>query len=241
MTYQLAARRLTLVTAILVAIALTLFLTAPFGKSVALAQANDQGGNSPATGLPTIGGTVQVGETLTADTSDIADEDGLDNVSFSYQWLSSRDTEIDGATTSTYTLVDTDEGQTIKVRISFTDDADNQEMLTSAPTAAVAASAQADSEDEPSELSYLTVVVTEDDSDPDNVVTTFTITWNDAEDCSASYNAYLDGVVGDPIHLGSAASEGEQIAASLTNVSAESIGFDAKLYCGMIGSGPVGR
>ena len=70
-------------------------------------------------------------------------------------------------------------------------------MLTSAPTAAVAAPAQADSEDEPSELSYLTVVVTEDDSDPDNVVTTFTITWNDAEDCSASYNAYLDGVVGD--------------------------------------------
>ncbi len=237
MTYQLAARRLLLVTAILVAIALTLFLTAPFGKSVALAQANDQGGNSPATGLPTIGGTVQVGETLTADTSDIADEDGLDNATFSYQWLSSRDTEIDGATTSTYTLVETDEGQTVKVRVSFTDDADNQEMLTSAPTAAVAAPAQADSEDEPSELSYLTVVVTEDDSDPDNVVTTFTITWNDAEDCSASYNAYLDGVVGDPIHLGSAASEGEQIAASLTNVSAESIGFDAKLYCGTIGSG----
>ena len=236
MTYQLAARRLTLVTAILVAIALTLFLTAPFGKSVALAQANDQGGNSPATGLPTIGGTVQVGETLTADTSDIADEDGLDNVSFSYQWLAD-DTEIDGATTSTYTLVETDEDKAIKVRISFTDDADNQEMLTSAPTAAVAAPAQADSEDEPSELSYLTVVVTEDDSDPDNVVTTFTITWNDAEDCSASYNAYLDGVVGDPIHLGSAASEGEQIAASLTNVSAESMGFDAKLYCGTIGSG----
>ena len=237
MTYQLAARRLTLVTAILVAIALTLFLTAPFGKSVALAQANDQGGNSPATGLPTIGGTVQVGETLTADTSDIADEDGLDNATFTYQWLSSRDTEIDGATTSTYTLVETDEGQTIKVRVSFTDHADNQEMLTSAPTAAVAAPAQADSEDEPSELSYLTVVVTEDDSDPDNVFTTFTITWNDIEDCSASYNAYLDGVVGDPIHLGSAASEGEQIAASLTNVSAEYIGFDAKLYCGTIGSG----
>ena len=237
MTYQLAARRLTLVTAILVAIALTLFLTAPFGKSVALAQANGPGGNSPATGLPTIGGTVQVGETLTADTSDIADADGLTGATFSYQWLSSRDTEIDGATTSTYTLVKTDEGKAIKVRISFTDDADNQEMLTSAPTAAVAAPAQADSEDEPSELSYLTVVVTEDDSDPDNVVTTFTITWNDAEDCSASYNAYLDGVVGDPIHLGSAASEGEQIAASLTNVSAESIGFDAKLYCGMIGSG----
>ena len=193
--------------------------------------------NSVATGAPTISGTAQVGETLTADTFGIADEDGLDNATFTYQWLSSRDTEIDGATTSMYTLADADEGQTTKVRVSFTDGAGNQEMLTSAPTAAVAAPAQADSEDEPSELSYLTVVVTEDDSDPDNVVTTFTITWNDAEDCSASYNAYLDGVVGDPIHLGSAASESEQIAASLTNVSAESIGFDAKLYCGTIGSG----
>ena len=195
---------------------------------------------SPATGAPTVSGTAQVGETLTADTSGISDADGLTNVSFSYQWIrsdGSTDTNIAGQTTSKYTLVSADEGQTIKVRVSFTDDADNQEMLTSAPTAAVAAPAQADSEDEPSELSYLTVVVTEDDSDPDNVFTTFTITWNDAEDCSASYNAYLDGVVGDPIHLGSAVSEDEQIAASLTNVSAESIGFDAKLYCGTIGSG----
>ena len=192
--------------------------------------------NNPATGAPTIIGTAQVRETLTAGTSNIADDDGLANVSFSYQWLAG-DTEVQGATNADYTLADADEGQTIKVRVSFTDGAGNQEMLTSAPTAAVAAPAQADSEDEPSELSYLTVVVTEDDSDPDNVFTTFTITWNDAEDCSASYNAYLDGVVGDPIHLGSAASEGEQIAASLTNVSAESIGFVAKLYCGTIGSG----
>ena len=240
MTYQLTVQRMTLATAIFLAIALTLFLTALSGTGVALAQANDQGGNSPATGLPTITGTAQVGETLTADRSGIADEDGVTGATFSYQWVSSdgtSDTDIAGATIATYTPVSADEGQTIKVRVSFTDDADNQEMLTSAPTAAVAAPAQADSEDEPSELSYLTVVVTEDDSDPDNVVTTFTITWNDAEDCSASYNAYLDGVVGDPIHLGSAASEGEQIAASLTNVSAESIGFDAKLYCGTIGSG----
>ena len=104
------------------------------------------------------------------------------------------------------------------------------------PTAVVAAPAQVDSENEPSELSHLTVVVTEDDSDPDDVVSTFTITWNDAEDCSSSYNAYLDGVVGEPIHLGSAASEGEQIAGSLTNVSAEAFGFNVKLHCGTIGS-----
>ena len=41
--------------------------------------------NTAPTGLPTISGTAQVDETLTADTSGIADEDGLTNVSYSYQ------------------------------------------------------------------------------------------------------------------------------------------------------------
>ena len=94
--------------------------------------------NTPATGAPTISGTPQVGETLTADTSGIADTDGLTNVSYSYQWLAD-DANIDGATGSTYILANSDEGKAIKVRVSFTDDADNQETLTSAATAAVAA------------------------------------------------------------------------------------------------------
>ena len=93
--------------------------------------------NSPATGAPTISGTVQVGETLTADTSGIADDDGLENVSFSYQWLAD-DTAIQGATNSTYTLIEADEGKTVRVRVSFTDDGGNDETLTSAATEAVA-------------------------------------------------------------------------------------------------------
>ena len=93
--------------------------------------------NSPATGLPTISGTAQVGETLTADISGIADDDGLDNVSFSYQWLADG-TDIASATGSTYALVDTDEGMVITVTVSFTDDAGNAESLTSAATEAVA-------------------------------------------------------------------------------------------------------
>ena len=95
--------------------------------------------SSPATGAPSISGTVQVGEALTADTSGIADENGLANVTFSYQWLSSRDTEIGGATSSTYTLQPSDEGKTISVQVSFNDDAGNGESLTSAATDAVAA------------------------------------------------------------------------------------------------------
>ena len=93
--------------------------------------------NSPATGAPTISGTAQVGETLTANTLGIADEDRLKNVSFSYQWLAD-DEAISGATGSSYTLADTGEGKTIRVRVSFTDDAGNEESLTSEATDAVA-------------------------------------------------------------------------------------------------------
>ena len=94
--------------------------------------------NSPATGAPTINGTVQVGETLTADTSGIADGDGLSNVQYEYQWLAD-DADISGATSLTYTLADTDEGKAIKVDVTFTDDDGNAETLTSAATDAVAA------------------------------------------------------------------------------------------------------
>ena len=75
--------------------------------------------NSPATGQPTISGTAQVGETLTADTSGIADENGLENVTFSYQWLADDDATA-GATDSTHTLADADEGKAIKVQVTFT-------------------------------------------------------------------------------------------------------------------------
>ena len=98
--------------------------------------------NSPATGVPTISGTARVGETLTAGTSAIADDDGLTRVSYSYQWIRNdgvSDTDIASASGSTYTLDAIDEGKTIKVRVSFTDDADNNETLTSAATAAIAA------------------------------------------------------------------------------------------------------
>ena len=96
--------------------------------------------NSPATGAPTISGAVQVEETLTAETSGIADEDGLTNATFTYQWVSNDgnvDSDIQDASDSTYELTDDDQGKTIKVRVSFTDGADNEETLTSAATTAV--------------------------------------------------------------------------------------------------------
>ena len=101
--------------------------------------------NTAATGTPAITGTAQVGETLTADTSDIADEDGLDNAAFTYQWLAD-DAEIEDATASTYALAAADEGKTIRVKVSFTDDNSNDESLTSAATGAVAAASPTNNE-----------------------------------------------------------------------------------------------
>ena len=97
--------------------------------------------NRPATGAPAITGKPEVGETLTASISGIMDEDGLPVLGeLTYQWISNDgtdDSDIDGATDSTYTLVEADAGKTIKVRVSFTDDAKFPESLTSAATAAV--------------------------------------------------------------------------------------------------------
>ena len=99
---------------------------------------NDSASNTPATGLPTISGTAQVVETLTADTSGIDDADGLDNVAFSYQWIAS-DADTAGATGDSYTLVEADVGKTIKVLVTFTDRGGYAESLTSEATAEVVA------------------------------------------------------------------------------------------------------
>ena len=101
--------------------------------------------NNPSTGAPTVSGTLRVGETLAADTSGIADEDGLTNAAYVYQWLAgdgASETDIAGATSLTYTLSDDEEGRTVKVRVSFTDDAGNEETLTSQATTVVGPAAE---------------------------------------------------------------------------------------------------
>ena len=104
------------------------------GDSLTLLSASQT--NTPATGAPTISGTAQVGQTLTASTSGISDADGLTNVSYSYQWLTD-DTEINDATNSIYTVQASDNGKVIKLRVTFTDDAGNEESLTSEGTETV--------------------------------------------------------------------------------------------------------
>ena len=94
--------------------------------------------NTPAEGAPAIDGTARVGETLTVSTSGVTDADGLENAEFGYQWIRGG-ADISGATGSSYTAVDADEGERLKVRVEFEDDAGNAERLTSEPTDAVAA------------------------------------------------------------------------------------------------------
>ena len=93
--------------------------------------------NADATGKPGITGTVQMEELLTTKTSSIQDTDGLENVVFKYVWPAD-DAKIDGATSSTYTLTSGDADETIKVKVTFIDDAGHAESLTSDPTSTVA-------------------------------------------------------------------------------------------------------
>ena len=78
-----------------------------------------------------ISSTAREGETLTADTSMIADPDGVTGASYTFQWVRviDLDTENDipGAIGSTYVPVGEDVGNELKVRVTFTDDAGNDE------------------------------------------------------------------------------------------------------------------
>ena len=89
--------------------------------------------NTAAAGAPTITGTAQVGQTLTAVTTGITDADGLTSPTYTYQWIRVDGTEADiaGANSSTYTLDDADLDKTIRVRVSFDDDEGNSETLIS--------------------------------------------------------------------------------------------------------------
>ena len=85
--------------------------------------------NDAPTGLPTISGTLTVGQTLTAVTSAIADADGPMVPSFSYQWMRGV-TDIPGQTGILYVLIPADFGTVVNVRVSYTDDGGTFESLT---------------------------------------------------------------------------------------------------------------
>ena len=144
--------------------------------------------NRAATGAPSITGTAQVGETLTADASSVADADGLEGVAFRYQWLrldGASETNI-GTGSSSYTLVAEDSGKTIKVRVTFADDAGNEETLASASTVAVAATVptapQSLTVTSGSQSQELDVSWQAPPSDGGTAVTGYTVQWKESAD-----------------------------------------------------------
>ena len=113
--------------------------------------------NQAATGEPTITGTAQVGQALTADASPITDADGLPGdlrPTSGSGWTRTAPptrTDISGEIASTYTLTTADVGKKVKVKVSFTDDLSGDEERTSEAypasatvTAANTATAQGD-------------------------------------------------------------------------------------------------
>ena len=93
--------------------------------------------NTAATGKPAITGVAQVGMTLTAEKGTIVDADSTTKAdaavagfAYTYQWIrvdGGMETDISGATSKAYTQVAADEGKTVKVKVSFMDDAGNSE------------------------------------------------------------------------------------------------------------------
>lgn len=84
-------------------------------------------------GTVEISGEAEAGQTLTAT---VTDADGVDGGAISYQW-SANGTEISGATSSTYVIDESLASATITVTVSYTDNASNDELITSDETSAV--------------------------------------------------------------------------------------------------------
>ena len=111
-----------------------------YRKEIFKVSCDSPGENSTASGLLKTTGTLEVGQTLTADVSDIDDKNGLPaQSSFNYQWvrvntrLDTNDNEedISNATSPTYVLQNADFGKSIKLELSFTDDDGNKEAVRS--------------------------------------------------------------------------------------------------------------
>ena len=176
--------------------------------------------NHPATGTPTISGTAEFGEMLTAARSGITDADGLPT-SFQYQWIRENQDGTDqepiaGATSNTYTLALEDVGKKVRVQVSFTDQLSGMEEVTSAAYPAtgtvtgpgVSVDATSLSADEGETLTYavtlrnqptgnVTITPTSDDSNAVSLspasLTFSTSNWNTARTVSVTAMQDADG------------------------------------------------
>jgi len=143
--------------------------------------------NDAPTGAVTITGTVAEDSVLTADTSALADIDGLGTLH--YQWqrnTGSGFVSIGAADQATYALGDADVGATVRVRVTYTDGHGTAESVLSGATAAVAnvndAPTAANDSNAVTQRLTATGSVRTNDGDIDNALTALTVT-------NVAYNA----------------------------------------------------
>ncbi|MYE85171.1 MAG: hypothetical protein F4X31_02860, partial [Gammaproteobacteria bacterium] len=88
-----------------------------------------QAGADDATATWDFSGLLQVGNELTIADLSVQDPDGTSGAVYSYQWLDADNEEILGATEITYTIAEMDAGGQLGLKLSFQDDAGNQESI----------------------------------------------------------------------------------------------------------------
>ena len=141
--------------------------------------------NTPAAGKPTITGTAKVDQILTAGTSGITDADGLTNASYTHSWAAAGNT-INGQTAATYQIQSRDAGKAITVTVTFIDDADNAESVTSAPTDAILPTV-------PGAPTHLTVT----QNDPGELYATWRAPSDDGGNRVSGYRVFWKAATGD--------------------------------------------
>ena len=93
--------------------------------------------NDANTGVPTMSGTFTENQQITVDASPLTgnDEDGMTGSSYTYQWQRCTSTstsscsDISGATSTTYTVAQSDTGKFLRVGVSYTDDYSTAETV----------------------------------------------------------------------------------------------------------------
>jgi len=143
--------------------------------------------NDANTGVPTMSGSFMENQEITADASPLTgnDEDGMTGSSYTYQWQictstsASSCSDISGATSTTYTITQSNTGDYIRVSVSYTDDLNEDETVSSVLSSQVgnvndapsAGSDQTGAITEDASTSTATGTVQASDQDPNTVLT----------------------------------------------------------------------